>query len=245
MNILLTNDDGFNSAGILALKEVLKEYGEVYTFAPKSPQSGCGASLHTSNPVGIERIDDYNYIIDGSPVDCVQIASVILKHKKIDLIVSGLNWGYNLSNDTMYSGTCSACFQALIFRTKSIAFSTNKFNTPLSITKYGKEIMDYILSNDLLSKKYYLNVNLPDIEKYPTYKGIKITELFIRKTHYTKEYYNKKTEMIQIHYIHNDITNDDTYDVSAVENGYISITPMSLINYKRSDYKKVLKKVSN
>ncbi len=51
--------------------------------------------------------------------------------------------------------------------------------------------------------------------------------------------------MIQIHYIHNDITNDDTYDVSAVENGYISITPMSLINYKRSDYKKVLKKVTS
>ena len=244
MNILLTNDDGFYSDGIMALKEVLKDYGTVYTVAPKSPQSGCGASLHTSFPVHLERIDDYNYIVDGSPVDCVQIASVILR-KKIDLIVSGLNWGYNLSNDTMYSGTCSACFQALIFKNKSIAFSTNKFNTPESITKYGKEVMDYILNNDLLSKKYYLNINFPDIERYPSYKGIKITKLYIRKTHYIKEYYDKKTNMIQIHYIHNDITNDDTYDVSAVENGYISITPMSLINYKDSDYKKVCRKVNN
>ena len=143
MNILLTNDDGYNAPGLLALKEILKQYGTVYTIAPDSVKSGCGASLSTFHPIKINKIDKYNYIVYGFPVDCVQVASVLIK-KKIDLIVSGLNWGYNLSLDTMYSGTCSAGFQSLIFKKKAIVFSTEKFKEPTAITKYGKEVLDYI-----------------------------------------------------------------------------------------------------
>lgn len=231
MNILLTNDDGYTSKGLLELKKILQKYGDVYMVAPKTVQSGKGCALTTFIGISAEKVDDKTYIVDGTPVDCVQFASLVFKDISFDLIVSGCNNGYNLSNDIMYSGTCGACFQALIFKKKAIAFSADKYVEPLQLIKEGPKVLDYILKNHLLSKNYYLNVNFQN-PSYETAKGILITKPFIRHSSYKIISYDPENKFYKIEHHHGDITHDNEYDVSAVYNGYISITPMSITTYK-------------
>ncbi|MCI5745425.1 MAG: hypothetical protein MR270_04000 [Erysipelotrichaceae bacterium] len=100
MKILLVNDDGYNASGLVALKEILKNYGEVYVVAPSSGKSGAGCGLTTFNPIKAHKTDDYNYEVDGTPVDCVQFAKAIFPDF-FDLVVSGCNRGFNVSNDVL------------------------------------------------------------------------------------------------------------------------------------------------
>ena len=239
MNILLVNDDGFDAPGLKGLKTVLEKYGNVYVVAPITTRSGAGAGLTSFKPMPYVKVDEKNYKLDGTPVDCVQLSTVLF-NTDFDLIVSGCNNGFNISNDTMYSGTCGGCYQALIFEKKAIAFSSDKYPKTLKIAP--KKVIDmcekafkYILENDLLSTSYYLNVNLPTIN-YEKDNGIKLTKLYRRHSTYKINESESSESMIRINYTHDDITNDDSYDVSAVQNGYISITPLRLINYSDDDY---------
>ena len=109
MNILLTNDDGFLAPGLLALKDILKKYGDVYVIAPHYHQSGKSVGITFFKNLVIHQIDDRTWTVEGTPADCIIVASMLLKDK-IDLIVSGVNNGYNMSYDAMYSGTCGACY---------------------------------------------------------------------------------------------------------------------------------------
>lgn len=241
MKILLTNDDGYKANGLQALKKVLAQYGTVYTVAPSEVQSGKGCALTTFRPFKAHKIDEYNYHVEGTPVDCVQFAYLILKND-FDLVVSGCNNGYNLSNDIMYSGTCGACFQALIFKKKAIAFSADYYDEPTQVINYAKMVLDYIFEHNLLSPNYYLNVNFhKDPNMSP--KGIKITKVHIRHSDYEMKSYDETTDTYIIKHLHDDIFNDDNYDVSAVNNGYISITPMGITTFRDEHYDELKKKI--
>ena len=96
MNILLTNDDGFQAPGIEILESILKSYGTVYVVAPQQGKSGASASLTINRWINLKKIDDFHYAVDGNPVDCV-IYGLNALNVKFDLVVSGCNNGYNLS----------------------------------------------------------------------------------------------------------------------------------------------------
>lgn len=241
MRILLVNDDGYEASGLLALKEILQSYGEVYVVAPSTGKSGAGCSLTTFKPIKIHKIDEKNYHVEGTPVDCVQFAKAQFPDF-FDLVVSGCNRGFNVSNDVLYSGTCGGGFQALMFKTPSICFSQDYIDDPWQVRNSGKEVLDFIFSNNLLSKDYFLNVNFPFME-YKKPKGIVITKLYVRDTSYSISEKDEEGYQI-ISHVH-DIPEDiSTFDVSAIRNGYISITPISVTAYKEEHYKELVVKVN-
>ena len=241
MRIVLTNDDGFGSLGIETVKKILQKYGEVFEVAPASPQSGmsCGFTTYRK-PVTVHKIDEHNFKVEGTPVDCVLFANAYLQGD-FDMIVSGCNHGFNLSNDIMYSGTCGAAKQGLVFKKKCIALSADQFDDDKHIKKYVPQVFKYLFDNDLLSGDYYLNVNLHPEDK--PFKGFRITKLHLR---YLSKY--TLTELggneYKVTHIHDDdIFDNDDYDVSAVNSGYVSITPISLTNYKEEFYNIVKNKI--
>ena len=117
--ILLTNDDGIFAKGIKSLVKVARKFGEVVVVAPNSPQSGQGHAVTIMDPIRIHKVDVFEGVesweCSGTPVDCVKLATnVILKNRKIDLCLSGINHGSNASINILYSGTMSAAMEASI-----------------------------------------------------------------------------------------------------------------------------------
>lgn len=175
MNILLTNDDGYDSRGINILKDKLSKYGTVVVVAPDSPMSAKSTSITIGRRLHLHKERNNVFSCDGTPADCVSMG-ISLLDIKFDLIVSGCNNGLNISYDTIYSGTIGACLQALMYRIPAIAFSTpyDKFDL---VEKHFEEVFDYILKKNIISDQYLLNVNFPDGE---VIKGIELGELYYR-----------------------------------------------------------------
>lgn len=227
MRFLLTNDDGFFAPGLLAVKAFLEKYGEVYIVAPHVAQSGKSVSITYFNNLKVHRFDEHTYSVEGTPADCILMASMILEDK-FDVVVSGCNNGYNLSYDAMYSGTCGACYQALMFKKKAIAFSVDKFygeDTP--INEEMEMVFKYVIDNDMLSENYFLNVNMQTFE-FERAKGIKFTRLYPRLSKFVMKPHHIPKKEYKVTHDYNTPGDDINYDITAVHNGYISITPLCL-----------------
>src|SRR4051794_34184867 len=123
--ILITNDDGYHSDGIIALEQALCELGETYVVAPASEQSGASHSLTLSRPLRIRKIDDRHWTVDGTPTDCVTLAlnQILGPDELPDICCSGINYGANLGDDASYSGTVAGALEATILGVPGIAFS--------------------------------------------------------------------------------------------------------------------------
>jgi len=218
MIILLTNDDGIESSKLIYAKNVLSKYGTVYTVAPKVEQSAKGMSL-TIGGFNYEKIDKYNYSIEGTPVDCINFALGGLKLDP-DFIFSGVNNGYNLGFDIKYSGTVGACYQAQHLGFKSIAVSSD-YKGNIVLEKELEKTMDYVIEKNLLSEKHVLNINFPQ-EKDLKSKGIKITSPFYRRYEYrpkmTENRYEPHRKLIKNEEL------PDNSDGCAIRNGYTSIS---------------------
>lgn len=218
MIILLTNDDGIDSSNLEYAKGILQHYGTVYTVAPSQEQSAKGMSL-TIGEVNFTKIDDFNYSIDGTPVDCVNFALGGLKLKP-DFIFSGINKGYNLGFDTKYSGTVGACLQGQYFGVKTVAFSSDRKGTTM-MKQFFETTLKYILDKDLLSSEYTLSVNFPR-EGTLEPKGILHTELYYYEYSYEHEITDNKFVPTRIlHRKEHLPLNSDAY---ACRHGYTSIT---------------------
>ena len=220
MVILLTNDDGIESSKLKYAKKILGKYGTVYTVAPKTEQSAKGMSL-TIGGFEYNKIDDLNYSVEGTPVDCVNFALGGLKLNP-DFIFSGVNNGYNLGFDVKYSGTVGACAQGQYFGFKTIAVSTDYKGSKV-LEKELEKTLDYIMENDLLSADYTLNVNFPP-EKDLESKGIKFTVPYYRR-------YDYKPRMTENRYEPNrKLIWDDELPVDsdgfAIRHGYTSISKL-------------------
>ena len=128
MKILIVNDDGINAEGIKHLVNWAKTKGEVSVFAPKVQQSGKSHSIEIHGGYEVKKVDIFDgveaYSVDSTPADCVRIATLGMK-KKFDLVLSGINCGYNLGEDIHYSGTVGACYEAAKCGIKAIAISTS------------------------------------------------------------------------------------------------------------------------
>lgn len=242
--ILVTNDDGMFAPGIKALIETVQQIGEVIVVAPNSPQSAKGHALTISQPLRLNKVDPFNgveaYECSGTPVDCVKLAkNVLLKDRKIDLCVSGINHGSNVAINILYSGTVSAAMEAALEGINSIGFSLLDFSFEADFKpaqKYVHQIVSYVLKNGIEGSKL-LNVNIPKLPE-DQLKGIKVCRQ--AAAHWEESFQEGIDPRGQKYYwlageFKNNDTADDT-DVWALENGYVSVVPST---YDLTDYKTI------
>jgi len=163
LKILLVNDDGINSDRLLFTKDVLKKFGNVLTVAPSHEQSGMSSSI-TIGDLKYQRVDastdDEMYSVDGTPVDCVTVALLALDFEP-DLVVSGVNKGFNIGIDTIYSGTVGAAVNAKYYGLNAVALSADPNDFQL-VEHNLKNVMEYLVKNKLYEGDFVLNLNFPN-----------------------------------------------------------------------------------
>ena len=236
IRILITNDDGIHSEGIAALEAALQEIGDVFVVAPESEMSGASHSLTLSRPLRIRQIDERHWTVDGTPTDCVTFAinRILTPEQMPHICASGINHGANLGDDATYSGTVAGAMEATILGVPGIAFSLVA-NRSHDFTEAAKVAKNLILKavKEGLPKGTLLNVNVP--KGIP--KGVRITKQGLKnaKPHISehtdprgKFYYWIGEER---HGFHAD--DEGGSDFEAVDEGYVSVTPMrsDLTNY--------------
>jgi 5'-nucleotidase len=238
MKILLTNDDGYDAKGIKILFERLQKYGDVTLVAPEKHMSGTSMSRSFWDKIEVKQHEENIYSVNGTPADSVVIALHGLNIRP-DLVVSGINNGYNLSSDTAYSGTIGAAMEAVKVGIPAIAFSSD-YHDFKNAEKDLDYVMNYILNRDLTSKHYLLNVNFIRNTHRKT-KGIMITDLGKRPmlNYYEKEgnHYLAKRKIM-------DYTPEEGTDLYAIRNSYISITPLKFGNTTEHGLRELRNKVS-
>ena len=224
MRILISNDDSINAPALKKLATWAKKYGQVTVVAPKIEQSGKSHGIEIINSMEIKKVDLVDgveaYYVDSTPADCVRYGIIGLK-RDYDLVISGINRGYNLGKDIVYSGTVGAVYESVGLGFKSVALSTSPHSLDLAIESLYR-IFNFFKDNDLFAKNNIYNVNIPDCEP----KGIRITRT--GGGYYSDEFdcvgdclYLQVGKMIW------DDKNDLNLDTDAVMHGYISITPLS------------------
>lgn len=231
IRILISNDDGVNSEGLRALAGVLQTLGEVFIVAPDRDQSAASHALSLYRPLRMEEISQNTYSVDGTPTDCINLAvNGILKDKKPDLIVSGINKGENLGDDITYSGTVSAAMEGTLLEIPSVAVSVvNKNGFRFDTASfYALMIAKYVLRRGL-PKGTFINLNIPSLPKEEI-KGIKVTRQGKRvygepivenvDPRGRKYYWIGGNELGFL-----DIENSD---IIAINQGYVSVTPIKL-----------------
>ena len=228
MRILLTNDDGIDAPGINILAEKLQEKHEIIVIAPAEEQSAASHSITLFQPIRILDKGENRFAVTGTPTDCISIAFQTILKKPVDLVISGINGGQNMSEDVLYSGTVAAALEAMFLGNKAIAISLASYTDQKFET--AAFYMDKMLDNgimELIGKKEILNINIPNVE-ISEVKGIKITELGHR--HYT-DFVKEKTDKQgnTFYYIGGDEPFwclEDNKDSKAIAENFISITPI-------------------
>lgn len=231
--ILVTNDDGMFAPGIKRLVSIARDLGEVIVVAPNSPQSAKGHAVTLSDPIRLNKVNVFEgieaYECSGTPVDCVKLAkNILLKNRRIDLCVSGINHGSNASINILYSGTISAAMEASIEGVDSIGFSLEDYSMEANFdpaTPWVKAIMEYVLSHGMVNTNL-LNVNIPHPQFGPI-KGVKVCRQ--SEGRWEEEFVEGEDPRGQKFYwlTGNFVTSDtgpDT-DIFALKEGYISVVP--------------------
>ena len=232
-NILITNDDGFNAIGIKVLVEIAKKLGEnIYVVSPKKNQSAKSKSITIRNNISFQKISNYNWIIDGTPTDCIIFAlNYIFKLKKPDLILSGINAGSNVGDEVSYSGTVAAAWEGAVRGVNSIALSQYGGDDEIYSYKNSKnnalDVIRYLLNLNIDHSKFY-NVNFPFIFS----KKSKRNDYF-----FTELASQKKADEIILSQDRNSFSigrminhNKSSFnsDLEALKKNKISITPLLL-----------------
>lgn len=163
MRILISNDDGYLAPGIIALADALAQIAEIVVVAPDSNRSGSSNSLTLDRPLSVYRAASGFYFVNGTPSDCVHVALTGGLSFKPDLVVSGINQGQNMGDDTLYSGTVAAATEGFLFGIPAIAFSqvTHGWAHLDAAAKVAREIVQRRFEQ--LQKPYLLNVNIPNL----------------------------------------------------------------------------------
>ncbi len=245
--IFVTNDDGGASQGIKTIAKTLESVGEVYVVAPETEQSAVAHALTLHRPLKFERIDKKTYFVNGTPTDCVIIGVNKLLPQKPDIIVSGINNGGNLGDDITYSGTVAAAIEGTLLGIPSIAISLVREDPDMGIYRketvrlreaanFAKKLTAMVLEKGL-PKDTLLNVNIPNA---PKIKGVKITRQ-------GKMLYDNSIQELsdprgrKYYWIGGGMPlweAGENTDFEAVQNGFISITPvhLDLTNYNALRY---------
>ncbi len=225
--ILITNDDGYHSDGIAALESALREIGDVYVVAPAAEMSGASHSLTLSRPLRIRQIDERHWTVDGTPTDCVTLAinKILTAEQLPHICASGINHGPNLGDDATYSGTVAGALEATILGVPGLAFSlvasrecdfTESVRIARAVTE--KALADGLPENTLL------NVNIPKGSP----RGMRITKQGFKDARpiITEHIDPRGKPYFWIGELRNGFHAGGGTDFEAVDDGYVSITPM-------------------
>ncbi len=177
MRILVSNDDGYFAPGLLALAEELKNVAEVVVVAPERERSGASNSLTLDRPLVVKRADSGFLNVNGTPTDCVHLAVTGLLDYKPDLVVSGINYGTNMGDDTIYSGTVAAAMEGFQLGISSIAVSlaSKQGGHFPDAARVARELVEKLRDRPF-ENAVLLNMNIPDVP-YDELEGIEVTRL--------------------------------------------------------------------
>ncbi len=235
MRILITNDDGIRADGLLGLVKWACKYGEVTVCAPLHEQSGKSQGIDIFHPIAVCKHDLLPeveaYAVDSTPADCVRFGIIGLG-KTYDLVISGINRGYNIGQDIVYSGTVGAVYEAAAQGVNGLALSTSP-----STLQGALEQLDYVFKfierNNLFAQCDVYNVNIPENPQ-----GIRITHQ--GKAKYSDEWVDMGNgTYTQIGQFIFENTKNLDLDTDCVMNGYVSITPMQTDRTNLPVYKKL------
>ena len=226
--ILVSNDDGIYSEGIRKLANALKSVGDVFIVAPDREQSATSHALTLNRPLRILQLEENEWIVDGTPTDCVNLAVLnLLKDRRPDVVVSGINFGPNLGDDVTYSGTISAAFEGSLFDIPSIALSAlvgQHFSFD-RCADFAAELTRKVLEGEP-DPRIILNVNFPVAD----FRGVKVTTLG-RRTYVDGVHERTDPRGKKYYWIGSDTPvwhAGENTDYDAVQNGFVSITPLHL-----------------
>ena len=239
MRILISNDDGYKADGIIQLAKSLSEIAEVIVVAPSENKSAASSSLTIGKPLKPIQIEKNIYAIDATPSDCVHLALCGFIRESIDLVVTGINFGANLGDDVIYSGTVAGAIEGRFLGLPSIAMSLaswecKHFETAGNVAK--------LLVNQIdrapLAYNTIINVNVPDIPMSEI-KGIKGTRLGNRHKSEPSIQDLKDPSLYWIGENGKEADNGEGTDFHAVSNNFVSVTPLQIDLTKYPELKQV------
>ncbi len=241
--ILISNDDSIESKGIKTLASIMATIGEVVVVAPDTHQSGMGHAITLDRPLRVKEVPHFHpnvkaYKCSGTPADCVKFGKhFILKGRKIDLVVSGINHGSNSSISVIYSGTMSAAIEAAIEGIPAIGFSLCSFDADADFShteSFVKKIAQTILAHGL-PHGVALNVNFPAKSEQPL-NGIKLcrqTDALYKETFEERRDPYGRTYYWMDGFLLNEDKGKDT-DEEALKQNYVAIVP---VKFDLTDYR--------
>ena len=230
MRILVTNDDGIHSPGLTALAEALAALGEVWVVAPDRERTAVAHAVTLHKPLRVQKLAPRTFSVNGTPVDCVNLALLKVMPKPPAVVVSGINKGVNFGDDVLYSGTVSAAMEGTILGIPSIAVSQEGQQTfRFSVgAEYAARVVRLVLEHGLPDETL-LNVNVPD-RSQSSIKGVRVTCLSRRRfdnpiiekldPHGRKYYWIAGTRISW--------SRSHDADHEAIQEGRVSITPIRL-----------------
>ncbi len=229
MKILVSNDDGVQAPGIIALARALQTIGDVVVVAPNRNRSGASNSLSLQNPIRAVQLENGFYSVEGTPTDCVHLALTGLLKDKPDIVVSGINSGGNLGDDIFYSGTVAAAMEGRLLGLPSIAISLDgKHEHFETAAQVAKNVVSALMRNRLPAQTF-LNINVPDVA-IDKLKGFDITRMGTRhRAEKMLREYDPRGQAI--YWVGLPGPGQDAglgTDFHAIENDRVSITPMQL-----------------
>ncbi len=241
LRILITNDDGLESNGLKHLEEEFRPFADVYAVAPDRQRSATSQAITIFGTLRLIRVTDRHFMVNGYPVDCVSVALYSGKFPPFDLVISGINHGYNLGDDIHYSGTVGAARHGAIHGLKSVAVSSPYHDHKSDMRRASRFVREWVLSNEKnLEKGIVYNINYPD-EKNP-HSNASLPDFRYtsqgRRT-YTDSFEETETgenySVLQLKECVMGHTEESGSDFKAVTEGFISITPIGLDTTHRDE----------
>ncbi|MDO1510566.1 MULTISPECIES: 5'/3'-nucleotidase SurE [unclassified Neisseria] len=230
MNILICNDDGYLAPGIAILARVAAEFANVRVVAPERDRSGVSNSLTLDRPLHIRQADNGFYYVSGTPTDCIHLGLHAMPEFKPDLVLSGINNGANMGDDTLYSGTVAAATEAFLLGIPAVAFSLNDFSGRYWETaeKAVWMMLEHLLKNPPKQPVLW-NVNIPAVAPEDI-QGCRITRLG-RRHHVQSVVPTRNPRGESVYWIGpaGDVSDrDGGTDFAESEAGYITVTPLQI-----------------
>src|ERR1051326_1022184 len=234
MRILLTNDDGIHAPGLRAMRKELLHLGEVLVVAPASEQSAVGHSVTLLTPLIIQEVYDgpdfLGWAVEGRPADCVKLALMELMPEPPDLVVSGINAGSNAGINVLYSGTCAAAIEGAFYRRTSIAVSLQYTKPPrldfARAAESPRHVIAQIMAQDQPPGMLF-NINIPSLQSGQV-KGIRVVPQNISA--YVERFDRRVDPRGRTYFwTGNDLNCPEPHpdsDVTALDEGYITVTPL-------------------
>lgn len=230
MRILVSNDDGYFSPGIAALAAALAEVGEVTVVAPERDRSGASNSLTLDRPLSLRRAANGFHFVNGTPTDCVHLAVTGMLDHLPDMVVSGINHGANMGDDTIYSGTVAAATEGYLLGVPSIAISLVSKNPGdfSGAARVARDLAERFM-REPFRQPVLLNVNVPD-RPYSELRGQQVTRL--GKRHKAEPVIRSVTPRNETVYwvgaAGQAADAGEGTDFHAVAEGFVSITPLQI-----------------